>query len=160
MVEAEKCFDSWTFLHSPVAVSVKPSFKKHASTIGGKKEQRAQWVFDLLNKADNVEVTPIRDYWGRQHKYDFVAVKNFCNGTAKMRIQIDKSKLRIDQCPFVDLQARSESSTRCRIYRTSASNGQLNFILDQVLRSTPEAAIKMRDNCSGDLRAGASHGTR
>ncbi|VDK22446.1 unnamed protein product [Taenia asiatica] len=136
MVEAETCFDSWTFPHSPVAVSVKPSFKKHKSTIGGKKEQRPQWVFDLLNRADDVEITSIQHYWGKSDKCDLVAVKNFCNGTAKMRIQIDESKLRTDQCPFIDLQARSESSTRCRIYRTSASNGQLNFIVFNRTRYT------------------------
>ncbi|EUB60289.1 Receptor-type tyrosine-protein phosphatase alpha [Echinococcus granulosus] len=71
----------------------------------------------------------IRDYWGGQVQVDCVAEKKFYNGTAKMSIRIDKAKLKMEQCPFVTWQAHSESPTRCRIFRTSASDVPLNFIV-------------------------------
>ncbi|CDI98041.1 protein tyrosine phosphatase receptor type [Echinococcus multilocularis] len=127
--EAERCFDAWIFTDHPVAISIKPSFKKHASTIGQQRERDVQWIFELLNRADSVQMQPIRDYWGRQVQVDCVAEKKFYNGTAKMSIRIDKVNLKMEQCPFVTWQARSESPTRCRIFRTSASDVPLNFIV-------------------------------
>lgn len=75
------------------------------------------------------QITPINNYWGRPYKYDCVAVKNFYNGTAKLRVHLDNSKLGAEKGPFVYLQTRSESSTRCRISRTSASSDLLKFIV-------------------------------
>ncbi|VDM34504.1 unnamed protein product [Hydatigera taeniaeformis] len=157
LVEAEECFNSWTFPGSHVAVSVKPIFKKTETTLGGRKVV-LQWDFDLINRADDTTKIPINDYWGKRYGTKFVANKAFYNGTAKMSINVVDSKLRTERCPFIELQTRSESPTRCRAFRSSPSNAPLNlFVFNRTAQMQVEVGEGQDGFCFDRLSPGTTY---
>ncbi|VDM35289.1 unnamed protein product [Hydatigera taeniaeformis] len=75
-----------------------------------------------------------------------------------MAIRIADSKLRMERCPFIELQTRSESPTRCRAYRSSPSNAPLNlFVFNRTAQMQVEVGEGQDGFCFDRLSPGTTY---
>ncbi|KAM7533788.1 hypothetical protein Aperf_G00000112595 [Anoplocephala perfoliata] len=145
-------YTSWNTGQYPVAISIKPGFRRMHNPNG---RDSVQWYIDFFNKSQDVKVESVTSYsasrnWGsnrymRRYSYDYgynrysgyqvdlgtttyTAVRNSYNGIAKLQITIDNNELRTDACSQINFQIRPDSPTRAHVFLTNNEETSVVFI--------------------------------
>ncbi|KAM7534626.1 hypothetical protein Aperf_G00000112642 [Anoplocephala perfoliata] len=154
----EYCYNSWTESKFPVAISIKPGFRKRSTTIG-RKNSEIYWDFDLLDKLSDKKVEGVPDYPFSKNRgsTEYTAVRNSYNGIAKLRVIIDNEKMRTETCTVGDFQVRSESPNRAQVFLTSKEETSIVFIAFNGIVWMQDKVWSRRKFCLDGLTPGSTY---